>query len=296
MLNRPYLVPSKERIEFEDWTRRVGEDWRVLEDGIPDWNPGTDLEISRPYEIDLDGIRADCGLAAHSAVRVTVSWSSDSTKMGGIVALDIVVDEKQRSIRGRLDGMEIGGRLTLRTTVTAVPAAGSEEGSPTSPGTVLYEDSQTVLLGDDEGKFPVCIDDFAHTPFDPDASWYFEVDSTDLTASFNSASVLHLNERDEKLVKATTAETPTPAQKTLLRELSHGLSTHMLHLAMEIDRVEELGEVSSWPVGSLGAMFALLLEQAQLSGSNLGGGLDQIARLRASLEGITRRQGKGRPF
>lgn len=296
MLNRPYLVPSEERIEFEDWTRRVGDDWRVLEDRIPDWNPGTDLEISRPYEIDLDGIRADCGLADHSAVRVTVSWSSDSTKMGGIVALDIVVDEKQRSIRGRLDGMEIGGRLTLRTTVTAVPAAGSEEGSPTSPGTVLYEDSQTVLLGDDEGKFPVCIDDFAHTPFDPDASWYFEVDSTDLTASFNSASVLHLNERDEKLVKATTAETPTPAQKTLLRELSHGLSTHMLHLAMEIDRVEELGEVSSWPVGSLGAMFALLLEQAQLSGSNLGGGLDQIARLRASLEGITRRQGKGRPF
>ncbi|MFC3848642.1 hypothetical protein ACFORJ_00460 [Corynebacterium hansenii] len=296
MLNRPYLIPSEERIDFEDWTRRVGEDWSVLEDGIPDWNPGTDLEISRPYEIDIDGIRADCGLADHSAVRVTVSWSSDSTKMGGIVALDIVVDEKQRSIRGKLDGMEIGGRLTLRTTVTAVPAAGSEEGSPSSPGTVLYEDSQTVLLGDDEGKFPVCIDDFAHTPFDPDASWYFELDSTDLTASFNSASVLHLNERDEKLVKATTAENPTPTQKTLLRELSHGLSTHMLHLAMEIDRVEELGEVSSWPVGSLGAMFSLLLEQAQLSGSNLGGGLDQITRLRASLEGITRRQGKGRPF
>lgn len=296
MLNRPYLVPTVERIEFEDWNRRIGDDWTVLETGIPDWNPGTDLEISRPYKIDLGGIRDDCGLAEHSAVRVTVSWSSDSTKMGGIVASDIVVDEKQRNIRGKLDGMEIGGRLTLRTTVTAVPAAGSEEGSPASPGTVLYEDSQTVLLGDDEGKFPVCIDDFAHTPFDPDASWYFEIDSTDLTASFNSAAVLHLNERDDKLVKATTAENPTVAQKTLLRELSHGLSTHMLHLAMEVDRAEGLSESSSWPVGSLGAMFSLLLEQAQLSGSNLGGGIDQLTRLRASLEGITRRQGKGRPF
>lgn len=296
MRNRPYLVPAPGRITFEDWSRRIAEDWTSLEDSIPDWNAGTSLEVSRPYEIDVDGIREDCGLAPNSAVRVTVSWSSDSTKMGGTVALDIVVDEKQRNVRGRLDGMEIGGRLTLRTTVTAVPAVGSDDGSPTVPGTVLYEDSQTVVLGDDDGKFPVCIDDFAHTPYHVDASWYLEIDTTDLTASFNSAAVLHLNERDKKLIEATTAEEPTAGQKRLLQELSHGLSTHMLYLAMEVDRVENLDDSSSWAVGSLGAMFSLLLEQAELSGSSLGGGIDQMARLRATIEGITRAQGKGRPF
>lgn len=296
MLNPPHLLPSEEHIAFAEWTRRVGDDWEILDTEMPDWNPGTNIEISRTYEIDADAVRSDCELAVNSGIRVTVSWSSDSTKMGGVIASDVVVDSAQRNIRGRLDGMEIGGTLTLRTTVTAVPAAGSGDGAPIGPGTIIFEDEQLLVLGDDEGKFPVCIDDFAKTSYDPDASWFFEVDTTDLAASFISASVLHLNSRDEKLVQATVAETPTPTQKTLLREMSHGLSSHLLYLAMEIDRHEELQDPENWPVGSVGAMFALLLERSGLSGSDLGGGIDEMSRLHARVEGITRREGKGRAF
>lgn len=296
MNHPPYLVPSEERIVFADWTRRVGEEWEELDTTLADWNAGTSLEISRTYEIDPEAVRSDCGLAENSAIRVTVSWSSDSTKMGGVVAGDVVIDSAQRNIRGRLDGMEIGGTLTLRTTVTAVPASGSDDGAPAGPGTVLYEDKHILVLGDDDGKFPVCIDDFSKTPYDPDASWFFEVDTSDLNASFISASVLHLNSRDSKLVEATVAEKPKPAQRTLLGELSHGLSAHLLQLAMTIDRHEDLEGPESWPVGSLGAMFALLLERSGLSGSNLDGGIDEFSRLRARIEGITRREGKGRAF
>lgn len=296
MANPPYLVPSDEWISFDAWTRRVGDDWEELDTILPDWNAGTNIEISRTYEIDADAIRNDCGLADHSAIRVTVSWSSDSTKMGGVVAGDVVIDAAQRNIRGRLDGMEIGGTLTLRTTVTAVPAPGSEDGAPTGPGTVLFEDKRLLVLGDDDGKFPVCIDDFSQTSYDADASWFFEVDTSDLSASFISATVLHLNSRDRRLIEATVAEKPTPTQKTLLGELSHGLSSHLLQLAMAIDRHEALEGPDKWPVGSLGAMFSLLLDRSGLSGGNLGGGIEEISRLRARVEGITRREGKGRAF
>lgn len=296
MYNRPYLVPGSDRISLGEWTRRSDAEWVPLDVEMLEWNPGTDLDIARTYQIDVSAVIDDCGLSEHSAIRIAVSWFSDSTKMGGMVALDVVVDANQRTIRGRLDGMEIGGLLTLRTTVTAVPAAGSEDGAPQSPGTVLYEDSQLLVLGGDDGKFPVCVDDFATTGYDPDASWFLEVDTTDLTSSFISAAVLHINSRDKKLVQATVAETPTSTQKTLLRELSHGLSAHLLYMAMEVDRVEALEEPGSWPFGSLGAMFALLLEQSDLSAANLNGGIEMQARLRARVEGITRRQGKGRAF
>jgi hypothetical protein len=292
----PFFKPSPGRINVSAWKRSLGTDWIPLESALTDWNPGTSLDISRELSIDLSGLRAECGLPDRTPVRITVSWSSDASKMGGRVLLLELHEEGAPRLLGTLDGMRIGGRVHLRTTVSACSGTWGVDGAPTSPGSVLFEDTHSISLGEDSGRFPVCVDDFTNTPYDHDASWFFEIDSSDLSVPFIAGSVLHLNSRDEKLVNATVADAPSAVQKVLVQELSHGLSNHLLDLAMLVDQAEPLGAPSDWPVGSLGATLALILNGANLSGANLSGSVESRARLRATVEGTNRRQGKGRAF
>ncbi len=296
MPSPPYFTPSDGSVSLSPWMHRVGAEWKPLETALADWNPGTTLDIAREFTIDLEQVRAECGLPDDAQIRIASSWHSDSSKMGGRIFVAELTGRTVNHVRGELDGMLIGGRVHLRTTVTAGDSISTRDGAPSEPGSILFEDVHAIALGEDDGRFPVCVDDFTRTPYDPDASWFFEVDTSDLSAPFIAGSVLHMNSRDKKLVAATVADSPTPIQRQLVQELSHSLASHLLYLAMQIDEAEPLGDPTDWPIGSLGATFALFLRDANVSGTLLRAGIDARARLRATVEGTTRRQGKGRTF
>jgi hypothetical protein len=289
---KPYLVPGAETCGFHDWeVLRQGE-WSALPDALDDWAPGTDLSLRRVINLDIGAAREQMRLPASSPLNVAVSWLESKYGMRGEVARLRLEASGAQSLEVTLPGDEIGGVLSIRTTLSLGESWQAPPGVAAWAGSIVQDDVVRIRLQGTAGLFPVSIVDFAHTHHDPDASWHL-VSSTELEAPFLGKFLLQINSRDTELVSAIGAVKRDGRQQLLLEELHHQVARVMMQVARQAQQQHELLERDDWPADSVGDVLSRLL---------LSAGLDETmtdndwAEMNTAFSAAARRAGYGRPL
>jgi hypothetical protein len=291
----PYLVPAQDAVRFSPWQRLDGEGWSELPDRMPDWDSDTDLSIWREAVIDLERVRGQCGLPADTALALTTSWTSSSTAMSRSAEPIPVTRSGPVTLACVMTGDRIAGVVTIRTTLTlAQPPTIRRPGTAWFPGSVLFEDRQTIALEATDPPFPMHEIDFSRTRLDPDASWHLET-TTELTAPFLGTFLLLLNTRDKELIDAVARGRKDRRQEALVEELEHGVGALLLELALHLRT--ELDEREEWPAGTVGNVLTRILDGSARSTSlHPASGPHDLTEVRTMLYGTARAAGRGRRF
>ncbi|MFE5878653.1 hypothetical protein ACFQ6H_25615 [Rhodococcus sp. NPDC056506] len=291
-LDASYVLPHADHVNFGHWQNLDGNE-APLGDEYPDWGGGTDIHLSRTLRVDETAIRAELRLTDEVPLRITTSWIASTSKIrrcvghaevaGGVETISVV-----------LSGNELGGIVTLRTTLSIGANPTAPAGFPRLPGSVLALDEHRFILEGQSSTFPIGVIDFRTTPFDDNASWHLTT-STQLEASFTGRFRLEINDRDKALVGAIEATKPNNAQKALLDELMSGVGGLLVELAGLADAE---GTLSSdiFDEDSIGGVLQDLLKRSAFVDPGAGDGPDSLAHRLAAVQGAVRRLGFGRAF
>jgi hypothetical protein len=213
----PYLLPPESAVVDHPWTT---EDGLEVPDRFEHWDPYTSTELFRTVEVDIDRIRESCQLGEDSALALTVSWSSDRTRLAGSSA-PIELGSLSGTVRAPLTvtipGAVAGGRLTLLTRLT-VRYAGTAP-SPISPrrnGAILWTQDARIWMEGAASRFPITAVDFASVGWLPDrGSWALEWDPEALDAPVLSGLRLVVNAEDPVLLQALRSGSADPRSGTI---------------------------------------------------------------------------------
>src|SRR3954451_21825644 len=216
------MVPRAGTVTLEPWQLLDG-DWIPLPTEFEGWDTGTDLVIRRTSRIDIDRFRQETGLDPRQ-VALTVSWLSSTTGMRDSASPIPLPGNGLGVVEARLPGERLAGTVHIRTTLCLVAQpAEPRPGVAQLPGSVLTEDTHSVVLDRGDQLFPVDAIDFAATRLPADASWHLET-STDLAAPFFGSYRVLVNIRDTELAQAVARGARDRRQQALLDELESGVA------------------------------------------------------------------------
>ncbi|NKS67186.1 hypothetical protein GS461_17225 [Rhodococcus hoagii] len=224
-LDASYVLPNPEHVTFGEWLI-LDENRAALGDEYPDWGAGTDICLSRTVNVNASAIRSELQLSDEVPLRVTTSWIASTSKIRRRVDLFETTGGVE-TVSVALPGEEVGGVITLRTTLSTGSIPSALPGYPRLAGSVLSVDEHRFVLEGQTSTFPIGVIDFRTTSYDDDASWHLTT-STQLDASFTGRFQLEINERDIALVGAIEATKPNNAQKALLDDLMSGVARFCL--------------------------------------------------------------------
>lgn len=289
-LDASYLLPAPGHVTFGNWMI-LDEANGELGAELSGWGAGTDIHLGRTVSIDAHAIRSELCLPSRVPLRITTSWIASTSKIRRCSG-SIETNGGQESITVVLPGNELGGTVTLRTTLSIGPNPAAPPGYPRLAGSVLALDLHPFVLEGQASTFPIGVIDFRRTSYDDDASWHMTT-SAQLEASFTGRFQLEINERDKALVAAIEATKPNSAQKALLDDLMAGVGNLLLDLAAHADGD---GTLSSeiFDDDSVGAVLQDLLARAAFVDPGAGDEPESLSRRRTSIQGAARRLGFGR--
>jgi hypothetical protein len=226
------------------------------------WHPFTDLELVNVATVDADAVRAGAELPADATIALIGAWRSDRTRLGGAgehVELGTTDGVLRVSIEVRVPGAQVGGRLTLATTlVLRAPGADPSPISASRPGSILWTRSDQVLLEGGASRFPVTAVDFTTLPRLPDqGAWALEWSTSDLESPVSAALRLLVNAANSDLLQAIRSGA-TDARASLVRRfVTYDTARSLVIGALTNDTFVETPEV--FEEGTLGRMLFELL-------------------------------------
>ena len=142
---------------------------------VDHWDSATDLQLSRVVTVDADSVRQTCQLGSASALAVTATWHSDTTRRtGGPAPVELGPNTGRLEVPVSLviPGADVGGTLRLRTRlVLRHPGPGAGVLAPVSVGSVLWTEDQRCAVEGSAGQFPMAVLDFTRTVYPDRAAW-----------------------------------------------------------------------------------------------------------------------------
>jgi hypothetical protein len=225
-----------------------------LPPSLPSWDYNLDVRVARTLTLDLDGIRADCGLTAGHPLAAVVTWRSTGTILRGCAIEHTLPGSGtvQIELEAVVPGSAVRGLLHVQTRVVladAVPAAGALQ--PALAASVLWEDDAEVALEGVGSRFPMDLVAFADTGYaPPEAAWYFSWDPEDLHQPFMGAVRLLVNASHPRM--AEMARKPSdPANAAVASMMYFDMGRTLLSGALRND--EYVAAPDQFPEGSVGA-------------------------------------------
>jgi len=256
---RPFFTPAPNKISVESWMIFQNDGYVPLVPALPDWDPAVSISAKVLVEMDVPGVLEDCNLPPDARLRLMTMWRSAGTSLRGVGEvrnLNGTSSETWYQLGLDADGVNLGGKLDLVIQLLLLsPGSEPRPFAPKYPGTVLFENSQTVVLGDDSTQFPIQVLDFEHTSYPSDAGWMLVWDASDLRASVFGALCLYINSSHDRVVRAVSQNLPEDFD---LREAIRFDTARMLiYGALSNDEFVE--NPFSFPDGSVGAAVRNLI-------------------------------------
>lgn len=287
----PYLVPSGQVVQFSPWTT---EDGALLPDVWEGWDANSTVRLHRTVSVDREGLLASAMIPADVGLRVVASWNSSTSQMTMPAGSCNVASSEPLRLEAVLPGNQIGGRVTVTTSLVVADDWVAPPGAAGEAGAVLFQDSTRTAIEGDAGGFPIEVVDFGPTTWDRDASWHLTLDSN-LALPFLGAVWLSVNLRDKELIDAISAEKPRPRQGALLESMYADVADQLLEAAQAAERTQGLlGE--TWPPESLGEVLKTTLINAGLDIPDVPELVGEASEQRTRRQGAIRRIGIGRTF
>jgi hypothetical protein len=218
-VSRGYREPSPACFNPSEW--RVTPSGRVpLADPmeVAHWDYATDLLVERTLSVEIDALRTQALLDSADELRCIIQWTSTSTDLQG-ASDPTVLTGGSNELRCSVPGIEIGGILKLRTTVS-VAVASADDRNPLAArrsGSILWSDDFQLVLEGDATRFPTEALSFkANGQWPLSCAWRVAVETSDLDAPALSAVRVILN-TDHPAHKCL-ADTPDSPEAALTRQ------------------------------------------------------------------------------
>jgi len=252
----PHRVALDERVSAGAWTDEHGRELATLEE----WDYTTPVRLRREVEVDVAGVRGDCGLEEEPLACIVV-WRASKTGLRGAGAGAELSGPRVREVMEvGLEGPELGGVLHLTTRV--VLGAGTTPRPLTArlPGTVLWQDTAAIALEGSAARFPMEVLDFhaARLPA-ADAPWYLDWprDGERFEEPMLGALRLFLNSRHPAIGALVSGEMDAATAGAVTSMMRLEVARTMLVGALaEDDFVEGTAE---YPDGSVGAALHTMI-------------------------------------
>ncbi len=172
----PHLTAQADRVSVM-WNFRP----EITADGrVPDWEPTRDILASVNMNLDLDGIRADCGLQRTTMLHSAVTWASQGTSLRGCLGrrpLSRLLAAEEVVIDGVVPGTGLGGRLDFQIVIIVGaldPVQRINPLSATMVGSILWKGSRRLLLEGNAAQFPMEAVDFSTVGYPSQAPWLLD--------------------------------------------------------------------------------------------------------------------------
>ena len=252
-----FLRPGRNRIDPGPWFVGIGNE-QPLEnpDVIDHWDYFTDLKVVRTVHVDLPGMLADCGLDAGSSVSAAITWQSSWTGLRGS-SVPVPLEDGENILDLKLEGENLGGRLTLDTRLTLSHAVEPLPRAPRRVGSTLWSDVTSVALEGTGARFPIVPVSFEEAGLagGRPGAWYLSIDSTDLAASSNGSLRLYLNS-SHPVVKEMLSNPSSPGAQALENFIHYDVARQLVVQAL---LHQDLDDGDVYDPDSLGEMFLALL-------------------------------------
>jgi len=258
----PFLRPPPDIVTPGPWSRPTTDGVEPLPAGLPDWDYATVLTLRRTLQIDGLRARRLSGLTHDAGLDLGVQWHANSSALRGRAwrAALPPADATTIEVEFDLPGTDLGGTLDLTTTLTL--RSTTRDASPaaaTRPGSILWSDTQQVVLQGDNALFPIARADFHDLPYPTGAGWFLHIDD-DLDAAALGSILLLVNERHDVVIRAfEAAAAPTEADRRVLS----AVRTDVLRVLIEHALThEDLPDETHHAPGTLGALLTNVLRNA----------------------------------
>jgi hypothetical protein len=255
-----FRTPEDKRIRAGGWII-VTPGGQELEspESVPDWDYFMPLHIERDIEVDVGGVRADCGLDGRATVVGAVAWHSSWTNLRGCTPA-IPIRDGVNTLSADLPGEVLGGRLTIEsclllgTTIHQSPSL-----APYRGGSTLWTDSLRVTLEGTGGRFPVLPLSFAASGVAGGRTgcWALVLETTDLSASGPGSLRLLLN-TDHPAITLLLGAADSAEARWLHEFLRFDTTRQLLEFALAND---QLVTDAAYDEGTLGELLASLLKR-----------------------------------
>ncbi len=271
LVTRPFLLPTEDVVLPSEWDTREGVERVALPQEMSGWDYQTKLFLSRSFEISDRSIVAQCQLGLNARLGLIVTARSSTTKVVRPIWSDIWAagsrnEPSLHQLETVLEGYDMGGRLTLTSTVVFYSSSSISESAPSKVGQILWRDAKSVYLEGQGSQFPTYCEDFSRTRYEiRNAPWAVEVEDDDLDASFLGSVRVFLNE-NHKGVRKLLEGSRDGATLQLARQLEVDVARQLAMAALHND-VLTSGE-RAWDEGTVGAVLANLITMLWPTGEN----------------------------
>lgn len=192
----PFRTAKNEHVEFSGWFFPADGEPSPLPDELEVWDYQTTIQLTSRIDVNLPDLLSWCNLGAESRIGCLVTAKSSKTTVDLAVSLVELRPAESQSVAlsATIPGLELGGRLTIATSLVVLDSQPLALVSPRQPGSVLWSARDHTHLQGVGSQFPTYAESFNERyPDFKEASWFLHMDTTDLDASFLSSVRLILN-------------------------------------------------------------------------------------------------------
>ncbi|MFD0482349.1 hypothetical protein ACFQ46_07070 [Kineococcus sp. GCM10028916] len=256
-----YLLPHDGRLKQGSWIVATDDVELHEPEAVPDWSYHVPIRVGVDIEVDLRGLRSDCGLPADAVVRGGIAWHSDHTNLRGLLCVKTLIDG-QNEFSETLPGPDLGGRLHLGVQVLLASAgAQADPLAPQRPGSLLWTGEPFITeLDGYASRLRVLPLDFASAGVAGGrrALWHVQLSTTELAASSAGSLTVHLNTGHPRV--AELLDSPgTPAAADLMRMIQTDVTRQVAQAGLR-QGSSELG--LRFEAETLGGMVQRVLDRA----------------------------------
>ncbi|HEU5379096.1 MAG TPA: hypothetical protein VFV38_27035 [Ktedonobacteraceae bacterium] len=208
----PYSTPSPERIRIGEWSLLRDGDAEPLGELLPGWDPAVNLQVAVDVWLDLEGIYQDCHLGSDAVLRLAAVWESTGTVLRGhgeLINLQRHSTPLEIRLTAAVEGIKLAGKLDLSVNLVLLrPSTEVQPFAAKIPGSILAQQTQSVLLEGEGARFPTEVIDFTNTHYPSEAAWALYWDPDNLDQTISGEVRLYINARHKRVVRAVSDTLP----------------------------------------------------------------------------------------
>lgn len=237
----PFRTAKDEHAEFLGWYFAGDGEPSPLPDELEVWDYQTTIQLTSRIDVNLPALLSWCDLGAGSRIACLVTAKSSRTSVEVAVSLTELQSAEAQSLplSATIAGQEMGGRLTITTSLIVLDAQPLTLVSPRQPGSVLWSVKHHTHLQGTGSQFPTYAESFSERyPELREASWFLYIDTMDLDASFLSSVRLILNAdkpQIRKLLQGATDSTTKLLQRTIDTDVTRQIVQRALAIPEILD-------------------------------------------------------------
>jgi hypothetical protein len=262
----PYIKATESAVDASEWRIIDGDEDLLVGDSLPQWDPGTNLRFIRDVDVDVERIRAECGLPADCNVRVAVSWHCEGTTLRGRGSvIDLTGSAPAVTLEMAVEGQDLSGKLVLRTAVVLATRLKPAPLRARRLGSVLWEDEQIVALEGEGSRFPTEVVSFEDSGWQlpARAAWALDWNREDLDVPVLGGIRLYLNS-DHAQVLSMLQSPRDPASLVFIAAMHQDVGRQLIRGAV---LTEEFRDREQYPRDSIGHVIQRLIK-ARFKGEN----------------------------